>query len=559
MRVLLTGIFLFASCSTLTKVETAKRTDYMPSMYYLSQGDPTAARMSMPKAEPGGLITTVEKGWLDLLAGKADPVSLRKMSDDLESKKTFKIVSESKSFFYKESQDTYFPAEHEVIATHLITGFSYVQKGDLGAARVEAKKAGFYLQNDFKQDEEFDAPGLRIWLAALWAVCGEWDSARVDLRVVGKMGENYEWARKISGLARPPKTIALVLSGAGPDLMWDRQAARFEGGLRFVSISSKSSFNLGNIKIQDGADSSQWYTRHIYRNFLIKDLMSDSRYMAESIIPVGAAGSLVVAGTGLGVAVGAASVIGGIGVAWYGLQALGTGSTAGELAMLPIIGGVGIGSFGIKKGKEIIAGSKKASNDIIDSTISPADAYRYIRFLPNWIYLAVSDVDVQEVDLIQKDDGRRYKPIVDVNSRGGQSRVLAYFVPGSTHERLEASKYGRWIHPDRCEEWVVMYDMTPGKMALSTCQSLGRDDGFSSWSLPNWPQYKAASEAGAFASRNLNLTASHLVNEEFWATSPGGAQPNQCRTIDIRDGSDGPVSDCETPRRLLCVRTRQSC
>jgi len=79
-----------------------------------------------------------------------------------------------------------------------------------------------------------------------------------------------------------------VLSGVGPDITWDRKALKFEGGLRFVSNTKRTSYSLGGLTIDNGVESSKWYSRHIDRNFLIKDVMASSRYMAESIVPVSA-------------------------------------------------------------------------------------------------------------------------------------------------------------------------------------------------------------------------------------------------------------------------------
>jgi len=205
LKILILISVFFTSCTSFTKADLARRDDYLPSMYYFSQGDVHASKNAFPVKENQGFITSVEKGWLGFLAGHSDPDALRRVSDDLESKKTFKIRKEAQSYFYKESTDTYFPAEHEVIVTHLALGFSYLQKNDYTAAAVEAKKAAFYLQSGFNQDGNFDYAGLRILLATLWAACGKWESAQVDLRVVGKMSPELMWAKKISQSVKPPK------------------------------------------------------------------------------------------------------------------------------------------------------------------------------------------------------------------------------------------------------------------------------------------------------------------------------------------------------------------
>ena len=47
---------------------------------------------------------------------------------------------------YKETEDGYFPAEHELIVFHLVTALAFIQKSRCADALVEARRAGRYLE-----------------------------------------------------------------------------------------------------------------------------------------------------------------------------------------------------------------------------------------------------------------------------------------------------------------------------------------------------------------------------------------------------------------------------
>ncbi len=554
---ILSFIVVLSSCTTLTKANLNKRTDYAFSSFYLWQGNPESAREVLPPKEDGGFIKTLETAWLNLLAGKADTTDLQKIGDYLESRKTFRIRREAKSFFYKETPDTYFPSEHEVIMTHLVLGFSYLQKSNVPAARVEAKRAAFYLQNDFKSDENFDSAALRLWLATLWTACGNWSSAQVDFRVAANLEPTFAWAKDLANHDRPPATMALVLSGAGVDIRWDQAAKRFEGGLRFPNSVEKSTFSLGAIKVSEGVSSASWYERHAYRNFLIKDLMNDSRYMAESIVPLGAAGFLNTMGAGFGITVAAAGITGGVAIGWYGVKALiAAGVKQGEILFLPIIAGAAVGIAGVKKGRDIYKDANLASNDLIDENVSPANNYRYVRFLPNWTYFASSEEKLTKFDLTQKSDTNPYKPFINALSEDNR-RILVYFVPGSPEDRVKASTFSVWTNPTNDDEWILLKDLQSAKVAASRCDLMSKDRRFTPWDLPTWRHLHEAKKSGLLDLKSSPLIARHVEEKDIWSKNTEGARPSECRTINLEDGSEGQVKDCDTPRRVLCVRSRR--
>ena len=553
---ILSFILMLSSCTTLTKANLNKRTDYAFSSYYLWQGSPSSAREALPLKEDGGFIKTLETAWLNLLAGQAETNELQKIGDDLESRKTFRIRREAKSFFYKETPDTYFPSEHEVIMTHLVLGFSYLQQSNYIAARVEAKRAAFYLQNDFKFDENFDSAALRLWLATLWTACGNWSSAQVDLRVAANLDSTFSWAKDLANHERPPSTIALVLSGAGVDIRWDQSAKKFEGGLRFPNLIEKSSFSLGSIKVSEGASSASWYERHASRIFFIKDLMNDSRYMAESIVPLSSAAFLNTMGAGFGISVAAAGITGGAAIGWYGVKALiAAGVKQGEILFLPIIAGAAVGITGVKKGRDIYKDANLASNDLIDENVSPANSYRYVRFLPNWTYLATSGEKLTKFDLTQKSDPHSYNPFVNVLSENNV-RILVYFVPGSPEDRAKASTFSAWTNPTNGDEWIVLKDLQTAKVAASRCDLMDKDRRYTQWALPTWRQLHEAKKSGLFDLNSSPLIARHIEEKDIWSRNTEGARPNECRTLDLADGSEGLVKDCDTLRRVLCVRSQ---
>ena len=200
LLVLVLAASQLGGCATWTARDMMQKKDYAPVRAAHAAGKPERALANYPEKEVGGFITTVEKGWLHLLAGSENIDELRAISNDLEARQTLRISEATTSFFYKETEEGYYPAEHEAIALHLILSTQYARLGKREQARIEVARASRYLEQQYGPNRIFDDPFLRLWSAALWTYCGEWGHAQVDLRVAAKLAPDWRELRAFQGL-----------------------------------------------------------------------------------------------------------------------------------------------------------------------------------------------------------------------------------------------------------------------------------------------------------------------------------------------------------------------
>jgi hypothetical protein len=365
---------LLGACSSNTIL---RDNDYQISVNAFRAADPKAALDNFPKLEEGGFITTVEKTWLGIWNGSIDGDQLKrveKQTKTFDDRKFVSVTREAGVFLTQESEEGYVPAEYEVVVLHLTAAMAYMQLGRWEDAEVEARRAGFYLQNPFNRDHvHFDDPALRLWLAGVWAALGDWDAAQVDLKVA-----------KIAMDDKEPKELSVVFSGVAPELKW------IEGQLapEFIGDGKKPAYKYG-------FDTRSWFLRHAQRNTAIRDVLLKSNYMSQYLsikattaAQRGGASSMAIAAGTVGVAVGLA-ITGGL---LYGLAAAGGSGVGGEAIAQIMALGLGI-SWGSYKGA--VAWNKEMQNDLTkeeQSLLTDMRTYRLVRFLPHWISLDVKQV-----------------------------------------------------------------------------------------------------------------------------------------------------------------------
>ena len=119
------------SCSTFTKDDLLNKKDYQPISSALKNTDYKKAYADYPRdKEQSGLITSMEKAWLALLAKEPyDNSRLTELGQNLDHEKTLSIRQLGEDFFYKESEDGYFPGEHESIMLHILNGMIFLREG----------------------------------------------------------------------------------------------------------------------------------------------------------------------------------------------------------------------------------------------------------------------------------------------------------------------------------------------------------------------------------------------------------------------------------------------
>lgn len=412
-------------CSLLqvacANTELLRQSDYRPVTVNLREGKIEDARAAFPhKREEGGFITTVENGYLNWLAGKPDPKPLLKVSDDLARRQMILISEEASQFFYQETEEGYYPAEHEIIWLYLLTGYNFAEKGDRENARVEAQKAAQKLQghND-SPTGDFDDPALRLMLAGLWIYCDEWEHAAVDLRRAAELSPDLAWAKKLADGAAPPASFNLILEGIGPELFGSRD------DLKFPLRAAPEALNFRDARTA-AFSTRGWYRRHLKRNTAIRDVLMKSKYMIHS----GAVHGAATAGQGVvDVMTGAIYVTGAViivGVVAGAAYLLGNSGGGGSQAVAYIAGGgIALGSTLFDAGHGFFKKQTKEIENYKDENLDLARTYRYVRFIPDWIATAVSKTsDLQ----IHDDRGLLLQPFSRLSDSAGRSRVSIYFV-----------------------------------------------------------------------------------------------------------------------------------
>ncbi|UOF02954.1 hypothetical protein [Bdellovibrio reynosensis] len=366
------SLFLMG-CSTR---QIIRDSEYRDAEAAYRSGDISQALERFPKKEKKGYITSLEKAWLGLWTGEADNKDLLRQSRTFDERKFTSILRETEYFFYSEAEDGYIPAEHEVIVMHLINATYFMRQKKWAQASVETRKATFFLQNYFREDQShFDDPALRLWLAGIYAALGEWNEAQVDLRKVYQLTKNKE-ALRLSELSRAPDNITLIFDGSGPTLRWYEGNATPEFLNRTQTPKTELHFS-----------TLPWFERHQQRNTAIRNVVMKSNYMAQYYGLKGSVGAEKSAGfvasntiRGVGIAAGVVIIGGGL----YLLAQSGA-SGAGEAAGYIIGTGLLAGETLWEKGDEVSKAFTESAEENKTRGLENLKTYRFVRFLPSWI------------------------------------------------------------------------------------------------------------------------------------------------------------------------------
>jgi hypothetical protein len=352
-------ILLLAGCS---QNNLLTKQNFQNSQNAFIQGDATEALTKFPRGkEDGNFITTMEKGYLSLTEGKPNIKELQYQAKQLENRVRYHVSREARTFFYVQSPEDYNASEHEVIWLHFLLSWGYSLQGEYSDACVEARIAGSLLSLPWSPMGHFDDPAMRLFLAGLWTMCGQWSEAQVDLRAAWSMDNSLIWAKDLAEQEHPPAHLFIALGGPGPEPVWNSEiSANPLRSVRQVSFNLRGQKRPLSIVDQQGwgidshisPDASNWYDRHLARESELHEMILDSVYGTKITTGVVELSANVIGETTKDMIVG----IGTGAVAGLGLLASGASSggqttisrteAVDALALGAVVGGVVGGVYG---------------------------------------------------------------------------------------------------------------------------------------------------------------------------------------------------------------------
>lgn len=391
--IFLTFFFLFPfllNCSTSFQ----KKQDYIASTNALKTKEYKRAVKLLPNSEGKSFIHTMELSYLHLIQGKPEINGLIQYAEKIENRLRYSASREIKTFFYLETPEGYYASEHEIIWMHMLLSWGYSLREDYEKAYIEAKKSSTLLSNHWSEEGRFDDAFLRIILAGLWTLCGHWEEAQVDLRVAYSIDPSLQWAGELAEKTEPPGDFILLLGGVGPEPTWDPSLnlnlLRGARALRFESTALKSKLTLLDAtekswNLQTTPSSSNWYKRHLIRDNAIQDLIADSKYGQNLLATTIKESGRSVASLAGGITLGVASVAAGGGLIYLAVQC-----NCGELSGAMVGLGFAVMAGGVKMGYDLVETSLETSAENFKETADISDDYRYVRFLPEYAWVAYS-------------------------------------------------------------------------------------------------------------------------------------------------------------------------
>lgn len=365
------------------------RQDYQKSQQDFLRGDADGALLNFPRnAEDGTFITTVEKGYLSLIQGKPQIKGMQKQAAILEERVRYHVSRESRTFFYVQTPEDYYASEHEVIWLHFLLSWGYSLQGKYTDACVEARIASSLLSLPWSPEGHFDDPAMRLFLAGLWTMCGEWHEAQVDLRAAWFMDNSLGWAKELAERSEPPANLFLVLGGPGPEPVWDPELTvnplRSERKVTFTLRGRKSPLSISDqrgvvIVPSLSPDAGKWYQRHLARESELHELILDSTYGGKAALSSTIAGGKIAATTSAGLVVGIGGTVLGGGIIYYANSAR------------AVEAGLAIAWASILKGREISREGYEKSTRRLKQELDPSITYRFVRYLPEYLWMGWSD------------------------------------------------------------------------------------------------------------------------------------------------------------------------
>ncbi|HEY6094071.1 MAG TPA: hypothetical protein VIU93_03875 [Gallionellaceae bacterium] len=388
----LTFLLLLAGCS---QTSLLSKQDYQRSQQYFLKGDVDEALLNFPRgAEERTFITTMEKSYLNLIQGKPQIKALQQQADVLEDRVRYHVTREAKTFFYLQTPEDYYASEHEVIWLHFLLSWGYSLQGQPEAACVEAREASSLLSLPWSPNGHFDDPAMRLVLAGLWAMCGEWREAQVDLRAAWMMDNSLTWARDLAQRDKAPAQLFMILGGPGPEVLWSPEfranPLRSERRVEFRLRGQRSTLSLRDqngeiIPAYLSPSAAPWYERHLVRESELHELILDSAYGGKVAMSGSVASMRIAATTGAGIAIGLGGTVLGGAIMYAGVQSGGSGADAAlKLGLL-------IAAASIAKGIEVSKQGYDESTRQFKREVDPSIHYRFVRYLPEYLWMAWSD------------------------------------------------------------------------------------------------------------------------------------------------------------------------
>jgi len=382
-------ILLISGCSQ-TRLLTKQ--DYQKSQNEFLQGNADDAFLDFPRgAETSDFITTVEKAYLNLIQGKPQIKPLQQQVDELEKRVRYHVTREAKTFFYLQTPEDYYASEHEIIWLHFLLSWSYSLQGQYENACVEARQASSLLTLPWSPTGHFDDPTMRLFLAGLWTMCGDWREAQVDFRAAWYMNNKLTWAKELANLDQAPANLILVLGGPGPEPVWNPEMAfnplRSARQITFKLRGQKSTLYIKDsrghsIDTHLSPDASKWYERQLERESELHEIILDSAFGGKATGSGAIASGKIAAKTGLGLLVGIAGTALGAAIADAGLK-----SGSDDLVRNGLI----TAAASITWGSQIASEGYHASIKEFKQDVDPSSQYRFVRYLPEYIWLGWSE------------------------------------------------------------------------------------------------------------------------------------------------------------------------
>ncbi len=389
MRAFLLLCIVVLACSGCSQNRLLTGQDYEKSRQDFVLGDLHEAALDFPRGkEDGDFITTMERGYLSLAQGEPDIKGLQKQAEALENRVRYHVSREARTFFYVQTPEDYYASEHEVIWLHFLLSWGYSLQGKYEDACVEAREAGSLLSLPWSPAGHFDDPAMRLMLASLWTMCGKWSEARVDLRAAWVMDNSLAWAKALAERDKPPAQLFVVLGGPGPEPVWNPEMSanpmRSERHVGFTLRGQKSLLTISDrrgrrFEAHLSPDASKWYERHIARESELHELILDSAYGGQAAASGAWAGTKIAAFAGAGLALGLGGTALGAAIIYY------------SHSLDAIEGGVLIAAASIGKGAAISKKGYRESATTLKRDLDPSMRYRFVRYLPEYLWLGWSD------------------------------------------------------------------------------------------------------------------------------------------------------------------------
>jgi len=540
---------IISGCSHLTKQDLSTSEDYKPTLKSHYSGETQLAVQQFPGKESGGFVTSVEKLWLNLINKTPDMGDATKVGAALAERTTLSISNEAKSYFYKETEDGYFPAEHEAILLHILSGFTFAAEGKRQEATIEARKAAFYLQNEYGAKVPFDDPALRLWLGTLWLYCGEWQHARVDFRVAAALSEKYSYLKKIADRETPPASVSLVLAGSGPQIYWTptlkvdvlsgMQNLQFKTNYSHETFSLVSAAGQKSYRISEGISTLPWYDRHQERDHAIRKVLHQSRYTVEATGAATLAATTKAVGTALAVSIGAAGIAGGIAILYYTASYL--NEVAGYLAII-------VGGGGVIFGTQVYKSSSKTAKEILEEGLSPVDYYRYVRFLPDFVHLAVGD-EREGPFSVKNQSGRSFDPLYVLNSPDQKTSVNVFYVPGGYYDPSKSKPSAQYVLKTReSAGWILAEEKLTFERAYRFCEKQAVQTG-KKYRVPTASELKLAASK-SFG--NPQISARVAAVDTLWTKAPFIDSFTVCQHLESKTKTEFRNTSCSEKHMTIC-------